>query len=644
MGKVLGGPKDIRDRSIFRRLSLVPFLAWIGLGADGLSSSSYGPAEAFKALGDHTYLALLLALATALTIAVISYAYSRIIEHFPHGGGGYIVATHTIGRGAGVVSGSALIVDYVLTITVSLASCGDALFSFLPLDMHVLKMPFVVFLVLLLVVLNIRGVKESVMVLAPIFMVFVIMHAVLLGYGILSHSGQLPRISGEFGRQFGADMRTIGGISVLAVFLRAFSLGGGTYTGLEAVSNGMQILRTPRVENGRRTMLYMAVSLAVTAGGLFLCYLLFAVHPVEGRTLNAILADKVLGRWPGGHWLALVTIFSEGALLLVGAQAGFTDGPRVMANMAVDSWFPRRFAALSERLTMQNGILLMGITTLALLAYSEGSVSTLIVMYSINVFVTFSLSQFGMARFFYRRRHKEAKWKQHIAVHIVGFILCATILVVTVYEKFTEGGWITLLITSIAIASCWLIRRHYTAIRTLLPKPEDILAGMPAAGNYNSKPLDPRAMTAILLVSSYNAFGLNALLSIIRDFPRVYKNLIFVSIAEIDSGSFKGIARLQALKDSVRSDLRKYVTLARRHGFSAGYRMDMSADIPSAAAELCKTVVKDFPRSTVFASILVFRQERFFNRLLHNATALAIQRRLQWENIMAVILPIRIDL
>ena len=132
--KIIGPPRDINDPGIFHKLALIPFFAWIGLGADGLSSSSYGPEEAFRALGEHTYLALFLALATALTVFVISYAYSRIIEHFPHGGGGYIVATHMLGKRAGVVSGSALIVDYILTITVSMASCADALFSYLPIE------------------------------------------------------------------------------------------------------------------------------------------------------------------------------------------------------------------------------------------------------------------------------------------------------------------------------------------------------------------------------------------------------------------------------------------------------------------------------------------------------------------------------
>src|SRR4051794_34097168 len=129
---LLGRPKDLKDPHLFRHLSLVAFLAWVGLGADGLSSSAYGPEEAFKNLGQHTYLAVFLALATAFTVLIIAAAYSRVIEHFPFGGGGYVVASRLLGPRAGVVSGCALIVDYVLTISISIAAGGDAVFGVLP--------------------------------------------------------------------------------------------------------------------------------------------------------------------------------------------------------------------------------------------------------------------------------------------------------------------------------------------------------------------------------------------------------------------------------------------------------------------------------------------------------------------------------
>ncbi len=641
---LIGSPHDINEPSIFHRLSLIPILAWIGLGADGLSSSSYGPEEAFRTLGQHTYLAVFIALATAFTVIVISYAYSKIIEHFPHGGGGYIVATHTIGKNAGVISGCALLVDYMLTITVSLVSCGDAIFSFLPLSFQKYKLFFVGCLIVLLVILNLRGVKESVTILAPIFIIFVLTHVLLIGFGFISHIGQVKPLVGEIKNNFQTGLASVGAFGLMAIFLRAFSMGAGTYTGIEAVSNGMQIMREPKVQTGKRTMVYLATSLALTAGGLLVCYLLFRIKPEEGRTLNAILSAEIFKDWPLGNWIALVTILSEGALLVVAAQAGFIDGPRVMSNMAIDSWLPRRFASLSERLTMQDGVLLMGIAALILLVYTKGSITALVIMYSINVFITFSLSQFGMSRFFVKHRDRDRKWKQHIVIHIIGLILCLTILIVTVYEKFGEGGWVTLVLTSVIIGLCYLIRRHYIKVRKSIRHLEETLSNIPPSEEYNDNPVDPKDMTAILLVGGFSGFGLHTLLSIVKNFPNVYRNYIYISVAEVDSGSFKGIAEIEALKESAKKDLEKYVKITRIHGFPADYRFDIGTDVVDTVTELVEKAVREFPHSTVFTGKLVFKHENPFQKILHNETAYAIQRRLQWNGIATMILPIRVDI
>ncbi|HEY3490110.1 MAG TPA: APC family permease [Candidatus Deferrimicrobiaceae bacterium] len=640
---LFGAPKKVDDPSIFHKLSLVPLLAWIGLGADGLSSSAYGPEEAFRALGGHTYLALLLGLATALTVFIISYAYSRIIEHFPYGGGGYIVATHMLGDKAGVVSGSALLVDYILTITVSIVACADALFSFLPIHYQVYKVPFSAMLILLLIVLNIRGVKESITIMAPIFMVFFFTHLFLLGYGIFGNLHHVAPAVQAFQFNFARDISSIGGIAMVLMVLHAYSLGGGTYTGIEAVSNGLQIMREPHVKTGKRTMVYMATSLAITAGGLFFCYILVGAKPEEGRTLNAVLADMLYGHWSFGPALALVTIFSEGALLLLAAQAGFIDGPRVMANMAVDSWLPHRFSALSERLTMQNGVVLMGLSAMALLFYTKGSISALIVMYSINVFLTFSLSEFGMARFFITHRKTEKEWKQHLAVHATGLTLCLTILVITTIEKFREGGWITLVITSCVIGLCYWIRGHYGAVREEMKHLDEMLTNLPLSEHANEAATDRREMTAVILVNQYNGFGIHTVLSIVRNYKRFYKNFVFLSVAVVDSGSFKGAAEIEALKDSVQTSLDLYVKLAQRLGFAAEGRMTIGTEVVSAATQLCQEVAKAFPQSMFFTGQLTFRLEKFYHRILHNETAFAIQRRLHWYNIPTVILPIRMD-
>lgn len=641
---IIGRPRDIKDPSIFHRIALIPVLAWIGLGADGLSSASYGPEEAFKVLGEHAYLALALAAATALTVFIISHAYSRIIEHFPSGGGGYIVATHTLGEKAGVVSGSALLVDYMLTITVSIVACGDAVFSFFPASWGPFKTPFEVAAILFLVVINLRGVKETVTLLAPIFVVFVLTHALMIGYGVLKHVPDIGAVAGELRSGYRNGLATLGFGGLALLFLRAFSMGGGTYTGIEAVSNGLQILREPRVPNGKRTMLYMSVSLALTAGGILVCYLLLGVQPVAGKTLNAVLAGEVFGGWSFGGLLALVTIFTEGAILIVAAQAGFVDGPRVMANMAVDYWFPHRFASLSDRLTMQNGVLLMGGAAIALLFYSRGRISTLIVMYSINVFLTFTLSQLGMSRYFVRNRRRDPRWAKHLPVHIVGLAVCLSILVVTVLEKFGHGGWLTLLITSAVVALCYLIKGHYNRVRRGVRELDDMLVAIPHKGEYNAAPADPKDMTAVQLVSGYSGFGVHTFLSIIRGFPGLYKNFVFVSVAEVDAGAFKETESVGRLTQTTKDSLHRYVELARRLGFPAESRFDMGIDVVETASSLCERVAREFPKSTVFAGQTVFRRPGLIHRILHNETAFAIQQELRWKGITTVILPIRINI
>jgi len=646
--KVIGRPRNIHDPSIFHKLSLIALLSWIGLGADGLSSSSYGPSEAFNVIQSHPYLAIFLALATALTVFVISYSYSRIIEYFPHGGGGYIVASHTLGKRAGVLSGSALLVDYVLTITVSIAACGDAIFSFVPSQFHDpnIILGFKMVLVLLLIFMNLRGVKESVLILAPIFLIFIATHVLLLGYGIFSNVSKIGTHVTVFNNQLGADLTAIGFVGILAIFLKAFSLGAGTYTGIEAVSNGLPIMREPRVKTGKKTMMYMAVSLALVAGALYFCYFLVDIHPASGQTLNAVLANALFGGFPMGYWIAFIIIFSEGLLLIVAAQTGFLDGPRVMANMAVDSWFPKKFAALSERLTMRNGVILMGGAALLLMYFTNGNISFLVIMYAINVFITFSLSQLGMSRFIISNRKKIKEWSRHLPIYLTGLGLCLTILTITIYEKFEQGGWLTLAVTLFVITICYLIHRHYAKIKKAMRKFNEtlLLSSIHLVGHPNKKPVNPKSITAVILVEGYNGYGVNTFLSLIRNFPGLYKNIIFVSIAEIDSGTFKGAKEVEALELSVKESLMKYVQLAQRLGFSTDFRMDVGTDVVETASHLCESIAEEFPKAMFFTAKLVFRHETILHKLFHNETAFAIQRRLQWKGIPVVILPVRIDI
>ena len=306
----------------------------------------------------------------ALTVFIISASYSQTIDLFPTGGGGYLVATKLLGKYFGLVSGSALVVDYVLTIAISIASGADAIFSFLPVSWLPYKFWLCLLVVVLMVLMNLRGVKESVLSLLPIFLAFIVMHVWLVGYAILSRAPELPSIVGHAVREVHASAHSLGMLALLVIFFRAYSLGGGTYTGIEAVSNGLPILREPRAETGKRTMIYMAVSLAFVAGGILLGYLLLNVEAETGKTLNAVMFERLASNWQlfGLHVGPVIITFAlltEGALLFVAAQTGFVDGPRVLATMASDRWLPRRFANLSARLVTQDGVITIGLAAIA---------------------------------------------------------------------------------------------------------------------------------------------------------------------------------------------------------------------------------------------------------------------------------------
>ena len=235
------------------------------------------------------------------------------------------------------------------------------------------------------------------------------------------HINRLPSLLPETLDQTSHLTRQFGWVFAASLFLRAYSLGGGTYTGIEAVSNNVQSLAEPRVRTGKWTMFYMAVSLSFTAGGIILLYLLWDAQPVEGQTLNAVafraILDSAIHDNASVNVAVVVVLLLEGGLLFVAANTGFLGGPAVLANMAVDSWVPHQYRYLSSRLVTQRGILLMGIAAIGILIVTLGRVSLLVVLYSINVFLTFSLSLLGLCIYWWRSRQLNRNWLLRLRCH-----------------------------------------------------------------------------------------------------------------------------------------------------------------------------------------------------------------------------------
>ncbi len=648
---IVGGARNPQDKNIFHKLSLVAFLAWVGLGSDGLSSSCYGPEEIFKALQGHPYLAIFVALGTGLTIFIIAASYSHIIELFPSGGGGYLVASKLLSPRVGMISGCALLIDYVLTITISVASGADAIFSFLPRSMAGFKLEFAITGVLILLVLNIRGIKEAVVPLVPVFLLFVFTHLFAIVYTLATHAMQYKLVIGSAGRELSQSFNSLGFFGVLFVIMRAYSMGAGTYTGIEAVSNGLPILREPQVETAKKTMRYMAWSLSLTVMGLILAYLLFHIEPQAGKTFNAIFFEKMTASWGKNTGLVfvLITLLSEAILLFIAAQTGFLDGPRVLANMALDRWFPTRFAMLSDRLVTQNGILLMGGTSLLMMLISKGSVDFLIVLYSINVFITFSLSQLGMVIHWWNEKGKEKKWLSKLSINGVGLMLTVFILLSVLFIKFEEGGWVTIVITSALIILTLFIKNHYNKTFDMLRRLDTIVDSVEASiydihddKAAEVKTFNPKDKTAAILVNGFNGLGLHTLLSVLRLFSGVYKNFVFVQVGSVDAGNFKGIDEIANLENYVKAGTRKYVDYMLDHGYHAEAFTKMGIDVVEEISNLVPEITAKFPNIVFFGGQIVFPEDSFVSRWLHNYIVFAVQRKFYRQGIPFVILPIRV--
>jgi hypothetical protein len=271
----------------------------------------------------------------------------------------------------------------------------------------------------------------------------------------------------------------------------------------------------------------------------------------------------------------------------------------------------------------------------------HGKVDALVVMYAINVFVGFTLSNVGMTRFWFQHRAKHPSWWRKIVIHIIGAFMCAGILTVTILEKFKQGAWLTLVITGAAIALCLMVRRHYRSVARKLAELNQEFVDLPSVDHAGGEP-DPREPTAVLLVGSYGGLGIHSMLAIHKMVPNYFKNIIFVSVAVVDSGSFKGVEEIRALQDNVNGSLAKYVELARRLGWNAGSATGVGIDPADEITSVCLELSSRYPRVMFFAGKLLWQRETWTQRILHNETAYQVERRLQWKGLPMTVIPLRV--
>jgi hypothetical protein len=395
----------------------------------------------------------------------------------------------------------------------------------------------------------------------------------------------------------------------------------------------------------------MALSLSFMVFGLILGYIFYHVEYEQGKTLNAVFLEHVVSGWnpQAGYIFLLITLISEGVLLFVAAQTGFLDGPRVLSNMAIDRWVPAQFSLLSERFVAQNGVILMGCAALILMLFTGGSVTFLVVLYSINVFITFFLSQLGMTRHWWNERKQEKKWKSKILINGSGLTLTAFILTSVLIIKFHDGGWITILITGTLVIAAILVKRFYYKTRMMLLSLDKLAhvtqgkASMPGPVSKNEYPrFDPEGRTAVIMVNGFNGMGLHTLFNVVKIFKGSFKNFFFIQAGIIDAGNFKGISEVELLKKHVKEGLDKYVGFMQKQGFYAEGFFVVGTDVVHELSDLAQGLFRTHPQSVFFGGQIVFPEETIMTRLFYNHVTFAIQRRLHHQGVPFFIMPIRV--
>jgi amino acid transporter len=640
---ILGKPQNPLSEKAYKSLALPIFFAWVGLGADGLSSACYGPEQAFLALGRHQSLALWLVIATALTVFIIAFAYNHVISLFPDGGGGYKVATYLLGPYAGLAAGVALILDYILTISISVASATNAILSNFNVHSVDAKQLIDTVAIVLLIFINMRGMKESIKVLMFVFIGFIVIHAGVIIYGVSLHASNLPIIYHQATQSYGSLFKSGGFLFVSALMLHAYAQGGGTYTGLEAVSNNVNTLAEPRIRTGRWTMFYMALSLSLVAGGILLLYLLWRVHAVPGQTLNAVMLREIFPATTTGHIIITSTLLFEAGLLFVAANTGFLGGPAVLSNMAIDQWVPKAFLNISSRLVKQNGILVLGIAALALIFITNSHVSMLIIIYSMCVFLAFTLALAGLVRYYlFEIEQKTTKTILSAGLIILATLVCATIFLFIITNSFFHGAWVAILMIIALLYFCLYVRKSYRKSNKMTALLDKELCIPLTDAPTEAPSQDTNKPTAVIFVGDSIGVGMHTFLNIKRMFKTHYKNFVFVKVGVIDSKSAIGTKKIKRMRKDSLKELEYFTRFCTQKSIPSEHYFELSVDTLKAIKEIVSNINEKYGDTTYFASQLIFPTNKWLQKILYNKTALTIQRELYAMGFNMMILPVRV--
>jgi amino acid transporter len=591
---LIGSPlssEALEEQRLHKRVALAVF------GTDAIASTAFASQEILVVLVPVAGMAALdylvpISLVVIALLAIVAASYRQTIFAYPSGGGSYIVSRENLGTGSSLVAAAALMVDYTLTVSVSIAAGVAAITSAIaPLRGH--EVALAMGLLGLIVLANLRGVRESGRLFAPPTYLYVAMMTLLVGWGLIRvATGDL----GQLHVNHPALNHFTGGQAVLAgassfLLLRAFSSGAVALSGVEAISNGVQAFRKPEPRNAAITL----TTVATILGALFLGIAVLAAHlrPTlsPDETILSTMGHAVFGSGPL-YWLLQA---STVMILTLSANTAFADFPRLAGIVATDGFLPRQLANRGDRLVLSNGILVLAIAAASLLVAFGGDVSALIPLFAVGLFLAFTLSQSGMVVHHWRLR--EPGWRWRLLINAVGATSTAVVTIVVVASKFTEGAWVPTIVIPLLALAFWSIKRHYRQVDVALEC---------APGT----PLPDIVHTVVVLVGDRIHSGVLESLAYARSLHPQYLHAVHVSF------------------DAERAEQMEHRW--------AEYGFDIPLDIvPSPYRELSRPVLdyvdeldRRWSHDVVTVVIPEFVVHHWWDQLLHNQSALLLKGRL----------------
>lgn len=421
------------------------------LSSDALSSVAYGTEQILLVLSAVGFLAYWYSIPIAIGVLVLLTAlilsYRQIIYAYPQGGGAYVVSKNNLGENAGLVAGGSLLVDYVLTVAVSVSAGTDAITSAFP-SLYQYNVLIAIMMVILITILNLRGVTESASVLAYPVYLFVLTLFILIGVGIWKV------LNGEVPAELHAPMgTTVPGLSIF-LLVKAFSSGCSALTGVEAISNAVPNFKEPSAKNAVKTLTMMGLFLAVLFSGItFLAYW-YGIAPNGEETVISQIATEVFGK----NAMYYFTQVTTAIILILAANTGYAAFPLLAVNLATDKYMPRIFTVRGDRLSYSNGIVILGIASILLIVLFGGHTEKLIPLYAVGVFIPFTLSQTGMSRKWIKE--KPVGWKGKLAINLIGALISFSVLVILFTTKFFQV-WPVLIFLPFVVLGFHKINKHY---------------------------------------------------------------------------------------------------------------------------------------------------------------------------------------